>query len=290
MAMPRDVGVIDLMIGFPVADRRHHYEFLRSQLHDRESLEEFEFPAQYMFKNVPKVEEKADPVAYLLELMDHYNIEKGMIGASKVGDLGYRAMKDYPDRFFASLQVDPNAGMDGVRDLVRAYEEVGIKAATAFPAGLNPQVAINDKKFYPLYAKCIELDIPICVCAGVPGPRVPMAPQRVELIDEVCWYFPELKFVTRHGCEPWADLAVKLMLKWPNLYYSTSAFAPKHYPKDIVHYANTRGADKIMYAGYFPMGLSLERIFTDMPGVPFRDHVWPKFLRENAIRVFKLDE
>ena len=68
------------------------------------------------------------------------------------------------------------------------------------------------------------------------------------------------------------------------------AFAPKHYPKSIIHYANTRGADKIMYAGYFPMGLSLERIFTDMQNVPFKDHVWPKFLRENAARVFKLDQ
>ncbi len=35
---------------------------------------------------------------------------------------------------------------------------------------------------------------------------------------------------------------VKLMLKWPNLYYSTSAFAPKHYPKAIIDYANSRGA------------------------------------------------
>jgi predicted TIM-barrel fold metal-dependent hydrolase len=68
----------------------------------------------------------------------------------------------------------------------------------------------------------------------------------------------------------------------------TSAFAPKHYPKDIIHFANTRGADKIMYAGYFPMGLSLERIFSDMPDVPFKDEVWPKFLRENAKRVFKV--
>jgi len=59
-------------------------------------------------------------------------------------------------------------------------------------------------------------------------------------------------------------LAVKLMLKWPNLYYSTSAFAPKHYPKAIIEYANTRGSDKIIYAGYFPMGLSLDRIFSDM--------------------------
>jgi hypothetical protein len=78
------------------------------------------------------------------------------------------------------------------------------------------------------------------------------------------------------------------MLKWPGLHYCTSAFAPKHYPKAIIDYANTRGADKIMYAGYYPMGLSLERIFTEMPDVPFRDHVWPKFLRENAQRVFRL--
>jgi len=81
---------------------------------------------------------------------------------------------------------------------------------------------------------------------------------------------------------------MKLMLKWPNLYYSTSAFAPKYYPEEIVRYANSRGADKIIYAGYFPMGLSLERIMTDMPNVPFKDSVWPKFLRENAKKVLKL--
>jgi predicted TIM-barrel fold metal-dependent hydrolase len=126
------------------------------------------------------------------------------------------------------------------------------------------------------------------VCAGVPGPRLPLAPQKVERIDEVCWRYPELRFVTRHGCEPWTALVVKLLLKWPNLFYSTSAFAPKHYAKDIVEYANTRGADKVMYAGYFPMGLSLDRIFAELPAVPFRDEVWPKFLRENAVRVFGL--
>ena len=148
---------------------------------------------------------------------------------------------------------------------------------------------INDKKMYPIYAKCVELDIPIFVCAGVPGPRLPFAPQEVALIDDVMFDFPELMFVTRHGCEPWEELAVKLMLKWPNLYYSTSAFAPKYYPKAIIDFANTRGADKIIYAGYFPMGLSLERIFSELPNVPFKDEVWPKFLYGNAARILGLD-
>jgi hypothetical protein len=175
--------------------------------------------------------------------------------------------------------------MEGVRRIVREHEELGIRSVGAFPCGLVPQVPIHDKQFYPIYAKCVELDISVWCCAGVPGPRIPMYPQLVEHVDEVCWYFPELKFVFRHGCEPWEELAVKLMLKWPNLHYSTSAFAPKHYPKAIVDYANTRGADRVIYAGYWPMGLSLERIFAELPEVPFRDEVWPKFLRTNALRV-----
>jgi predicted TIM-barrel fold metal-dependent hydrolase len=141
---------------------------------------------------------------------------------------------------------------------------------------------------YPLYAKCVELDVPMVLYAGVPGPRIPMYPQTVDQLDEICWFFPELKVIVRHGAEPWTALMVKLMLKWPNLYYSTSAFAPKHYPADIVNYANTRGADKILYAGYYAAGLTLDRIFSELPAVPFRDHVWPKFLRENALRVFGL--
>ena len=115
-----------------------------------------------------------------------------------------------------------------------------------------------------------------------------MACQRTELLDEVCWFFPELKVVVRHGAEPWTELMVKLLLKWPNLYYSTTAFAPKYYPQDIINFANTRGADKVIWSGYFPAGLTYDRIFTEMPNVPFRDHVWPKFLRENAERVLKL--
>ncbi len=291
MPMPDGIRAIDLMMQIPVENEPARYDFLRPLLLDEESREQFAFPAQYMFKNLPNPGKSSDYVKLVLEQMDRFGIEKAMIGVDpENGDReGRRAVKEHPDRFFGSFQVNPNLGMEGVRALVRAHETLGIKAATAFPAGYVPQVPINDKKFYPLYAKCTELDIPICICAGVPGPRVPMGVQDVALLDEVCWFFPELKVVTRHGCEPWTELAVKLMLKWPNLYYSTSAFAPRYYPQTIIDYANTRGADKIMYAGYFPMGLSLERIFSELPNVPFKDHVWPKFLRENAQRVFKLE-
>jgi predicted TIM-barrel fold metal-dependent hydrolase len=286
MTFPVGMPVIDTMIAFPQVGTAR-YDFIREQAKDLASREEMEFPAEYMFKEVPKDLPTDDPVSVTLREMDRYHIERGLIGVED--EVSRLALKDHPERFVASTSVDPNQGMDAVRKLVREHEEFGIRAVGVFPAGTFPQVAINDKKMYPIYAKCVELDIPIFVCAGVPGPRLPMAPQKVELIDEVMFDFPDLVLVTRHGCEPWTDLAVKLMLKWPNLYYSTSAFAPKYYPKAIVDYANTRGADKIIYGGYFPMGLTLERIFTDMPHVPFREHVWPKFLHHNARRVLKLD-
>lgn len=290
MPIPSGLKAVDLMMNIPDGDPTGWYEFIKPLLLDEESRKVFKMPAQYMFKNIPEIGEQEDYVAYALTEMDKWGIEKAMLGISGPNSTNLDACRNHSDRFFPSYGANPNNGMEEVRTIKRLHKEHGLKAVTGFPAGLCPQVPINDKRYYPIYATCVELDIPICVTAGVPGPRIPMEPQKVEYIDEVCWFFPELKFVMRHGGEPWVDLAVKLMLKYPNLYYSTSAFAPKHYPKSIIHYANTRGADKIMYAGYFPMGLSLERIFTDMQNVPFKDQVWPKFLRDNAIRVFKLDE
>ena len=291
MAMPTNVPIIDTMIGFPMRDVAQTYAFITRQTKDAESKNEFSFPAQYMFKDVPhEYHGTEDPIAVTLEQMDKYNIEYGMIGVGEEGGDGERAIRQHPDRFIPSLGVDPNDGVDALRAMVKNYEKYGIRSVSMFPAGTFPQVAINDKKMYPIYAKACELDIPVFCCAGIPGPRLKFAPQKVELIDEVMYDFPELTFVTRHGCQPWTELAVKLMLKWPGLHYSTSAFAPKHYDEKIIAYANSRGADKIIYAGYYPMGLSMERIMTDMPKVGFKDEVWPKFLRGNAARVLKLDQ
>ena len=80
---------------------------------------------------------------------------------------------------------------------------------------------MSDAKYYPVYQTCVDLDIPIIVNAGIAGPRVPSACQDVAHFDEVCYDFPELKIVMRHGAEPWEALAVKLMLKWPGLHYMT---------------------------------------------------------------------
>jgi predicted TIM-barrel fold metal-dependent hydrolase len=281
-----DIGVVDLMIGFPRAEAARTYDYLSSRVRSPTG-DTAQFPAGYMFKDVPnRLGEGQDPVSLTLAEMDRHGVAIGLVD---VRGKGKQALADHPDRFRGTLEVDPNDITATVRAIRAAHDEHGIVAVTTFPAGCSPQVPVSDRRYYPVYQTCIDLDVPIIANAGIAGPRVPSACQDVMHFDQVCYDFPDLRIVMRHGAEPWEDLAVKLMLKWPGLHYMTSAFAPRYYPKAVVDYANTRGSDKVMYAGYFPWGLSLERIFAELPGVPFRDHVWPKFLRENAVRVFKLE-
>jgi predicted TIM-barrel fold metal-dependent hydrolase len=286
-------GAVDTAVGVPKSREEmfEFYSFIRAQARDAESKAgegSLEMPAGYMFKEPPRFEEGEldDPATFLIAELDRHDIRKAIVGVED--EHGARLVREHPDRFFASIGANPNDGMEAVRKIDRYAAEWDLKCVGAFPAGLVPQVAVDDKKWFPIYAKCVELDVAFASTMGVPGPRIPFSPQDVARLDEICWYFPELRFVTRHGCEPWTDLAVKLMLKWPNLYYSTTAFAPKYYPEDVVHFANTRGADKVIWSGYFPAGLTYDRIFSELPDVPFRDHVWPKFLHENATRVFRL--
>jgi predicted TIM-barrel fold metal-dependent hydrolase len=288
MAFPTDVGAVDLMIGFPFRDKRAVYDYLRGGIKDTQSKDDFAMPVEYMFKDIPdEAGDDDDPIEITFRKMDAANITAGLFSVS---DLSLEARRRHPGRVYLSIEVDPNDITGAVRKIRQNHAEHGIKAVTTFPAGCNPQVPVSDRRYYPVYQTCIDLDIPIIANAGIPGPRFPAACQHVMHFDQVCYDFPELRIVMRHGAEPWEALAVKLMLKWPGLSYMPSAFAPKYYPKAIIDFANSRGSDKVMYAGYYPAGITIERSFSELPNVPLKDAVWPKFLRENAVRVFKLDD
>src|SRR5262245_34319977 len=183
-------GVVDTAVGFPKSreDMFEFYEFIRKGSHDAETREGgLEFPAGYMLKNPPKWEsdEMGDPVEMLFLELQRHGIRQAIVSVED--DVGRRAVRDLPDHFFASIGINPNDGMDAVRKIDTYANEFDLKAVGAFPSGLYPQVALNDKKFSPIYAKCIEVDAAFCSTAGVPGPRLQYAPQEVGLIDEVCW-------------------------------------------------------------------------------------------------------
>ena len=135
MPMPSGIGIIDTMISFPTSDFSQ-YDFIRKQLKDAQSRDSYDFPVEYMFKNVPKeLYGASNPIDITLHEMDRYGIEMGLIGVES--EVSQRALKDHPDRFLAQGNVDPNTGMEGVRKMVRQYEEFGVRSFSAFPAGFS---------------------------------------------------------------------------------------------------------------------------------------------------------
>jgi len=221
--------------------------------------------------------------------MDQHGIERCLLGASPLAaeDAGQRwvlqTIERYPDRFAYAARVDPRQGMAAVRALEHAVKNDGAIAGRLVPMriGLPP----NDKIYFPVYSKCCELEIPVTLTVGLPGPLVPGEMQRPIYLDEVCYLMPELKVVSTHGGEPWTEELVKLLLKWPNLYHMISAFRPRYYPRALIDFLNTRGASKVLFASDYP-AISWERAIPELSEVPLKDEVRPQFLRENALRVF----
>ncbi len=221
----------------------------------------------------------------MLAIMDRCGVEKSILSARVENPSPYVLSfpKARPDRFALAAYVDPRRGMPALRELeiLRKNEPVVIARAVPFMINLPP----NDRAYYPLYAKCIELNLPISVNTGIPGPPAPGRCQDPMFLDEVCLFFPELKLVMAHGADPWWQVAIRLMIKYANLHLMTSAYAPRYFPPELLHYMNTRGQDKIIYASDHPV-LSMERCIKEAEALDLREGVLDKFLYSNAQRLF----
>ncbi len=242
----------------------------------------------YLFPGLRERLERGTSLEQLIDEMDEAGVDRGVLcsGYNTEGDLAWvrEAIDKHPERFVGSHVVDPRQGMSAVRLVEMLVGQGGFRLIRML--GLPTQAYYNDSMYYPVYAKCIELGVPVGLNVGFPGPLVPSKYQDPLPIDDVCSFFPELKVVLQHGGEPWVDVCVKLMLKWPGVFYMTSAVAPRRVPEAILQYANTRGRDRIMFASDYPL-LSHERCAREIAGLPFRDEDRrQEFSAGNADRLF----
>ncbi len=192
----------------------------------------------------------------------------------------------YPDRFTGIAAVNLERPVEAVRELERAVRDLGFKALRVVPwLWSRPP---NDKFYFPLYVKCIELDIPFCTQVGHTGPLMPSETGRpVPYLDEVALTFPELKIVAGHIGHPWTDEMIGVAWKHENVYIDTSAYLPRYYPPQLVHYMKTYGRDKVLFGTNFPQ-LSLTKCVEQAAALQLPDDVRSRFLGDNARRVFKL--
>jgi hypothetical protein len=145
--------------------------------------------------------------------------------------------------------------------------------------------APDNAVYFPLYTKCCELELPLCMNTGLPGPPIPGEAQNPLYLDRVCVRFPELKLCMIHGADPWWDTAIRLMIKYPNLHLMTSAWAPKYLPESLLHYMRTRGKQKVIFASDAPV-LSITRTVTEATKLDLPEEVLDNYLYGNAQRFF----
>lgn len=196
------------------------------------------------------------------------------------------AVQKYPDRIAATVLIDPLGGMKAVWQLERAVRDYGFVAARIFAARIG--IPFNHPLCFPIYTKCIELNIPITLNLGTPGPRRPARVQEPILLEDVLLAYPELTVVGTHIGMPWHHQTVALLQKFENFYLSTAGYAPKYTPPEILHFMNTRGKEKVMWASDYPL-LSPARTAEEGKALPLKDEArTAAYMGGNAAKVFKL--
>jgi predicted TIM-barrel fold metal-dependent hydrolase len=211
----------------------------------------------------------------------------GPRGAMISNDEVASAVRERPDLFTGVASVELARPMDGVRELRRAVKALGLRALRVLPWLWN--LPPNDRRYYPLYAECVELGVPFCLQVGHTGPLAPSDPGRpIPYLDEVALDFPELVIVGGHIGYPWQNEMIALATKYENVYIDTSAYKPKRYPAELVTFLRGAGKKKVLFGSNFPMifpGECLSQV--DELGLGLAER--RAFLSENARRVFRLD-
>lgn len=239
----------------------------------------------------------------MLRRMDAAGIERSMLIAAKVGPADHRAcyhvpyslvvdaVQKYPDRFLGLAGVDPTEGMRGVRELERLVREYGFIGAHLYPHWF--ELAPDHARYYPFYAKCVELDVPIQLQVGQSLVYDKSFPRRSVgrpiTLDSVACDFPELKLIGIHIGIPWTEEMIAMAWKHENVFIGSDAHAPRYWPQSFIHYINTYGQDKVIFGTDFPV-LGFEETMKQIDELDLRPVPKQKFLRENAIRIYGLDK
>lgn len=197
-------------------------------------------------------------------------------------------VRAYPGRLRGFIRLDPSDGLAAVRRLERAVRTYGITVAHITPSvvGLAP----NHHTYFPIYARCSELEVTLRVNIGMPGPSHRATLQEPILLDEVLLSFPGLTLVGTHLGDPWTDQVIALLGKYEHFYLMTSGWAPSRIPPAIWDFANTsRGANKIMWASDYPL-LPIGRTSTEGRAVPLKPANKRRYLHDNAVDTHRLSE
>lgn len=187
-------------------------------------------------------------------------------------------------RLVPGIGYDPFSVEESLERVERAVEDYGFKYIWFHPMtyGLKP----TDERCYPLYTKCLDLDVPVTFQTGHSAEPLPSSPGRPMYADQVAMDFPSLTLVLTHTGWPWTEEWCSMLWRFPNVYGSIGAYYPSFLPERQVEFIDSsRIHDKVLWA---TNGLGLGRCKQEFIDLPIRDRTKRRVLRENAYEVFDL--
>lgn len=236
-----------------------------------------------------------------LAIMDEAGVDLALLPAIKAGDTRLRdswavpyeriaeVCEQHPDRFRGLAGVDPTLGMAGLRQLEHGVREYGFVGAHLYPHWF--EMAPDHARYYPTYAKCCELDVPVMMqvghCLSYGTSRTFPSVGRPEAVDRVACDFPELKLIGIHTGYPWTEEMISVAYKHPNVYIGSDAYAPRHWPAELRRFIDSWGQDKVLFGTDFPV-IDPRRALREIEDLGFRPEPRTKLLGLNAERVFRL--
>lgn len=233
------------------------------------------------------------PLAATIAAMDAGGVRVGLTaawwgpaGPLIANDEVAAIVRRHPDRLLGVASVDLHRPLAAVRELRRCVRDLGFRALRVVPWlwDLPP----DDRRYYPLYAECIELGVPFCLQVGHTGPLRPSEPGRpIPYLDRVALDFPELTIVAGHVGWPWTEEMIALATKYPNVYVDTSAYTARRYPPALVAYVKGHGRKKVLFGSNHP-AWPAARCLEDLAGLGLDAETTELFLFRNAERVFGL--
>jgi predicted TIM-barrel fold metal-dependent hydrolase len=233
------------------------------------------------------------PLAATVAAMEEADVGRGLVSAwhgpegSLIGnDEVAEFVAQYPDRLAGVAAVDLRRPVAAVRELRRAVRDLGFVALRVVP--WLWELPPDDRRYYPLFAECVELDVPFCTQVGHTGPLRPSETGRpIPYLDRVALDFPELVIVGGHIGYPWTAEMVALATKYPNVYIDTSAYTAARYPSELVDYLRGHGRRKVLFGTNYPM-ITPAKALAGLDKLGLDPEASDLFLAGNAERIFRL--
>jgi uncharacterized protein len=251
---------------------------------------------------MPEDMRRGVPMDEYVEKMDRAGVERSLLIAVRAGDMRmkysfaipYERIVEYcerfPGRFHGLAGIDPSRITKGLADFEKGITEYGFVGGHLYPHWF--ELPPDDARYYPFYAKACELDVPIMMqighCLDYQRDRVLPSVGRPSTLDRVAIDFPDLKLIGIHLGWPWTEEMIAICFKHNNVYMAGDAYAPKHWPPNFVHYINSWGQDKVLFGTDWPV-IDPERAVQEVDGLGLRPDPYRKMMRDNAMRIFKLD-